>query len=210
MSKVISLTPAWLSLSIRAACSCRGHGQTPISRIEGESIATSTMSPPAWRGNVRNRRSVSKSCRMPRSPVRSASTSTHATRICGRYRFTLAPRGRFLCAVRPSRTPRPTATWRFPLLLSRRLPEFPSLPPPGDRNGHGDDAPDHEREGERQRIGISLDAQSPLTERSQAGTPSVSLGGVPLRQCDRFNLAKERRACQALSCCRGCGRRGKW
>ena len=50
ISNRISLAPASRSLSMRSACSIRGHGQTPISRIDGESIATRTMSPLAWRG----------------------------------------------------------------------------------------------------------------------------------------------------------------
>jgi hypothetical protein len=89
MSNRMSLAPAWRSLSIRSACSVRGHGQTPISRIDGESIATRTMSPLAGRGNGQERKhkqACNKDVRL---------ISLHAT----------AP-GRLLCAVRPSPRPR--------------------------------------------------------------------------------------------------------
>src|SRR5215467_110787 len=153
--------------------------------MEGESIATSTMSPLAARGNERNRRSVRASCRMPRSPVRSASASTHATRKCGLYCFTLLPPWPFLVCCSTiagvgGRRPM-TATSRLPLLLSRRLLDF-SSPPPLHRNGHGDDGADHEWKGERERIDVSPAAEGPLAQRSQVGTPSAPLGAVALRQ----------------------------
>ena len=69
----------------------RGQGQTPTFSIEGESIATRTMSPLAWRGNQPNRISVRAFCNALCVPVSRTMARTHDTRICGRYRFTPPP-----------------------------------------------------------------------------------------------------------------------
>ena len=64
----MSLAPALSSLPISSACFCRGQGQTPNLSIDGESIATRTMSPLAWRGNQPNRMSVSAFVQRPVRP----------------------------------------------------------------------------------------------------------------------------------------------
>ncbi len=84
-SNAISLTPALSSLSISSACSDRGHGHTPIFSIENGSIATSTMSPVAWRGNHAKRKSAMAFCNVSWVPLSRTTARTHATKKCARY-----------------------------------------------------------------------------------------------------------------------------
>src|SRR3982750_1868450 len=87
----MSLAPALSSLPINSACFCRGQGQTPILSIEGESIATRTMLPLAWRGNQPNRVSVRALGNALFVPVSSTIARTQDTRICGRTCLTPPP-----------------------------------------------------------------------------------------------------------------------
>src|SRR6202011_5626508 len=84
-SNTTSFTPALSSCRNNSACSRRGHGQTPTFSIEGASIATTTMSPPAGCDSQVKRRSASALRNPLCQPDASTTASTAATRICGRY-----------------------------------------------------------------------------------------------------------------------------
>jgi hypothetical protein len=83
-SNATSRTPALSSRRSKSACSRRGQGQTPICSIEGASMATTTISPLAWRCCQANRRSVSALRSAPCRPDDSTIVSATTTKICGR------------------------------------------------------------------------------------------------------------------------------
>src|SRR5262245_22511207 len=87
-SKAMSVAPASESLLINFACSSRGHGQTPIASMEGESMATTTISPLACLGKLLKRRSRREYFNAVGTPVSRIATRVHTTKRCGRILFT--------------------------------------------------------------------------------------------------------------------------
>src|SRR5262245_28425157 len=87
-SKAMSVVPASESLLINFACSSRGHGQTPIASMEGESMATTTTSPLACLGKLLKRRSRREYFNAVGTPVSRIATRVHTTKRCGRILFT--------------------------------------------------------------------------------------------------------------------------
>lgn len=87
-SKAMPVAPASESLLINFACSSLGHGQTPIASMEGESIATTTISPLACLGKVLKRRPRREFVNAVGTPVSNIATREHTTKRCGRILFT--------------------------------------------------------------------------------------------------------------------------
>src|SRR5262245_18459853 len=136
--------PARRSFWSISACRRRGQGQTPIDPMEGASIATTTTSPVACRGNISKRRSTRASFNAAGTPVSTNATRVKSTKRCGRILFTppshlvprlslslkVASRPRYLTLT--STLPRPRARpFPLPAPSARPLP-FP-LPTPSAR-----------------------------------------------------------------------------